>query len=116
MFGAERIAGMAIKSLVDVVLAEAETDCSAHTSRVKVVHRPAKPKTNRRPNIIAGLLRILAENTDGRCAFRGATDAKLITTGMIFSFTSDKKRDEFMTRIRLYLDDVVRDQLDVGKI
>jgi hypothetical protein len=107
---------MAVKSMVDAVLAEAEVDCSAHTLKVRVTHRPAKPKATRLPGIIAGLLRILAENTDGRCAFRGATDASLVSTGMVFSFTTDEKRNLFIRRIRLYLDEVVRQQLSVSKI
>jgi len=101
---------------MSVILSEAEKDCAAHSLLVNVVHTPALPKPNRQPKIIAGLLRIIAENTDGRCAFRGATDSKLQSTGMVFRFTTDVKRDEFIKRIKLYLDPVVQLQLSVAKI
>jgi hypothetical protein len=101
-------------SRVSEILSEAEQDCQDHTFKVSVVHRPKKPV--RRSKVIAGLLRVLAENTDGWCAFRGATDATLVTTGMIFSVTSDEKRDGFITRVANYLSTSVRQQISLTKI
>jgi hypothetical protein len=101
-------------SQIDVILSEAERNCEDHTLRVLVSHRRGSP--SRRPAIIAGLLRVLAENTDGWCANRGATDEDLITTGMVFSFTSDDKRDEFIARLPQYLSASVRQQITAAKI
>lgn len=98
-----------------VILAEVERNCDAHTFAVRVRHTPAKPA--RQSKVIAGLLRVLAENTDGWCANKGAVDTLFKTTGMLFHFTSDKKRDEFIkTRIALYLDTAVQAQLTVTKV
>jgi hypothetical protein len=103
-------------SEIEVILSEAERSCDAHTFKVRVLHLPSKPST-RQSKVIAGLLRVLAENTDGWCANKGATDADFTTTGMVFHFTSDAKRDEFITkRIRPYLEPVVRQQISVSKV
>ena len=97
------------------IFAEAERDCTEHTFRVSVLHESAQPPI-RQTKVLAGLLRVLAENTDGRCAFRGATDRALVTDGALFSFTSDAKRNEFIKCLRLYLDASSQQQLSVSKV
>ena len=100
---------------VSAILEEAERDCANHTFHVNVLHTPTTPRS-RRTKVLAGILRVLAENTDGRCAMRAATDAKLTTTGATFHFTSDAKRDEFISCIRYYMDQTSRRQLSVSKV
>ncbi len=100
---------------IGAILEGAERDCANHTFHVNVLHTPAKPPS-RRIKVLAGILRVLAENTDGRCAVRAATDASLTTTGAIFHFTSDAKRDEFIIRIRVYMDQTSQRQLSVSKV
>jgi hypothetical protein len=96
------------------VLAEAERDCSKHTFGVRVRYfcNPLKHRTS----IVAGLLRVLADHTDGYCANRDANDVDLTKSGMLFHFTSDVKRDEFMQAIQRYLRKEVRDCLTVNKV
>jgi hypothetical protein len=108
------MASKTTRSGVDIILSEAERNCEDHTFQVQVIHRRGSPP--RRPAVIAGLLRVLAENTNGWCANRGATDEDLVTTGMIFNFTSDDKRDEFITRIANYMSNSVRQQISAAKI
>ena len=98
-------------------LEEAARDCAAHVNPVSVVYAPPPGiKRHYRPKIVAALLRVLAEHTDGFCANRGADDADLIATGMVFRFTSDAKRDEFIARMRVYLRLDLRDRLSATKI
>jgi hypothetical protein len=93
---------MATRGRIAELVEEAAADCSAHTYAVRVTYT-CPPGKQHRLSIIAGLLRIMADHTDGFCATRGATDDDLPTPGMIFRFTSDAKRDLFIRRITIYL-------------
>ena len=65
----------------------------------------------RQAKIVAGQLRVLAVNTDGRAAVAGAFEAELVDRGMRFRFTSALKRDEFKGRILNYLSTSVTKRL-----
>ena len=87
-----------------------EHNCSQHTVVVKVLYTDADPK--RRSKIIAGLLIVLAECTDGFCAAKGVEASDLTFPGMKFRFTSSKKVKEFKKRVAWYLhDETIADRL-----
>ena len=81
-----------------------ERDCSKHTFRIRVSLDKAKLAKKQRSNLIAALLRQIADYTDGYCATEGADDSDLEPgRSMSFWFTSEDKRAEFDKRIGLYL-------------
>ena len=90
----------------------AERDCSKHTERLKVSLDSAKLKKKQHSNLIAALLRQLADYTDGWCATEGADDADLAAGKEIsFWFTTDEKREQFDKRIGWYLRADINDAL-----
>lgn len=108
---------MAIQTIVGRILEGAETDCSAHVRGVSVVYaRRPERRLRHSTRIVAGLLRILADHTDGFCANRGADDADLVATGMVFRFTSDAKRDQFIARMGRYLEPDLLERLSATRI
>jgi hypothetical protein len=81
-----------------------EHDCSNHLKRLRVTLDPAKLIGKQRSNLIAALLRQLADYTDGFCATQLADDEDLKPGKSIsFWFTTDSKRQEFDNRIACYL-------------
>lgn len=81
-----------------------ERDCSKHTFRIRVSLDVAKLAAKQQSNLIAALLRQLADYTDGFCATEGADDADLKPgRSMSFWFTSTDKRKQFNDRIAFYL-------------
>jgi hypothetical protein len=102
--------------MIELVLAEAETDCEDHTLKVRVGVKtpPLAPAFDE--EVVAGLLRWLAQCTDGRCATRDAKTAHLMGQGMVFHFTSDLKRDEFRQMLVAYLPNALRQRLTFKKI
>jgi len=72
--------------------------------RIRVSLDQAKLQKNQHSNLIAALLRQLADYTDGFCATQLANDADLSPgKSMSFWFTSDDKRKSFDDRIGYYL-------------
>jgi hypothetical protein len=81
-----------------------ERNCDKHTVTTAVYYTGQIRGQQKRIDITAALIRVLAHQTDGECATEGATDASFITpSGMILRFTSNEKRDEFLRRIPRYL-------------
>lgn len=80
--------------------AETET-CAKHRLVLRVRYTDNLPR--RHPKIVAAQLKMLAVNTDGRCAIVGSYDAEILDRGMRFRFTSVTKRDQFKARIANYL-------------
>jgi hypothetical protein len=81
-----------------------EHNCSSHTKKVTVRLDEAKLEKQQRSNLIAGLLRVIAEYTDGFCAVELADDADIVKdSGMQFWFTTSDKQETFKNRIRIYL-------------
>lgn len=94
-----------------------EHDCSKHTTRLRVALDKGKLKSKQRHDLIAALLRQLADYTDGYCATEGADDADLEPgKSMSFWFTTDEKRETFDDRIRWYLRADVNDALTRTKV
>jgi hypothetical protein len=82
----------------------AEHDCDKHIENVRVTLDSSKLKKKQHTNLIAALLRQIADYTDGWCSTEFAKDANLESnSGMIFYFTSDDKRTTFINRIGYYL-------------
>ncbi|HZR03158.1 MAG TPA: hypothetical protein VFA81_08320 [Burkholderiales bacterium] len=69
---------------------------------------PLKGLKPKRLEIIAALLRTLAEQTGGYCAARDATDNRFISGNMVFSFTSKEQRAKFRQRVERYLSESAR--------
>ena len=88
----------------------AESDCSLHVFPVRV---KIEKRTAHHARIIGGLLRILAEYTDGFCSYRDALDTDLTQAGMIFRFTTEEKRTLFCQRIPFYLSAETARQLTI---
>ena len=84
-------------------LSQVEAGCDKHTFHITIkINQKITEKLNYK--IIGGCLRVLAQDTDGLCAFKNVTDRKLISdTGAVFSFTSEENRALFKKRCRLYL-------------
>lgn len=81
-----------------------EHDCDKHVKKVIVTLDRSKLKKKQHTNLIAALLRQIADYTDGWCSTEHAKDNHLDhASGMTFYFTSDAKRSKFMDRIGLYL-------------
>jgi len=81
-----------------------ERDCGKHTIRIYVSLDESKLIKKQHSNLIAALLRQLADYTDGYCATEGADDADLKPgRSMSFWFTSADKRKKFNDRIGFYL-------------
>lgn len=95
---------MRLRQLTTYLAESSEHDCDRHTHAVTVKYLKTTDAPTRVPGIIAGLLRVLAQYTDGLCALRKATDENLTTKGMVFHFSSKKKVEQFVGRIRMYLD------------
>ena len=91
----------------------AETDCSKHVFPVRVKF---EKRTAHSARIIGGLLRILAEYTDGYCSYRDALDEDLTQSGMIFRFTTDEKRAAFIATIPAYLSADIVKQLTITRL
>lgn len=90
----------------------AERDCSKHTECLKVSLDSTKLKKKQHSNLIAALLRQLADYTDGWCATEGADDADLAAgKAMSFWFTTAEKREQFDNRIGWYLRVDINDAL-----
>lgn len=82
----------------------AERDCSKHTYEIRVALDEAKLTRKQHSNLIGGLLRQLADYTDGYCATKAADDAGLRPgRSMSFWFTSKEKQEKFDKRIAIYL-------------
>jgi hypothetical protein len=81
-----------------------EHDCSKHLTKVLVSLDQSKLQKKQHTNLIAALLRQIADYTDGWCATELARDADLEPgKAMSFYFTTDAKRTQFKDRIGLYL-------------
>jgi hypothetical protein len=86
------------------VMAMPEQNCNEHTEKVVVTIDTEDLKKKQHTNLIAALLRQIADYTDGWCATEYAKDENLESRfGMIFYFTSDEKRTRFIGRIGFYL-------------
>jgi hypothetical protein len=86
-----------------VVMVMPEYDCSKHIKKVIVTLDESKLEKKQHPNLIAALLRQIADYTDGWCSTEFAKDANLESkSGMIFYFTRDDKRTKFIDRIGFY--------------
>jgi len=85
------------------ILGEVENECEDHTLAV-VVKFQNDGKLTKQVRIIGGILRVLAEHTDGFCATDGADDPDLIApSGMVFHFIEEKRQRLFIERIKHYL-------------
>ena len=94
-----------------------ERDCSEHIHHVIVILSLATLKKKQHSNLIAALLRQIADYTDGWCATELAKDADLISPdGMTFYFTDDEKRTQFINRIGFYLREDIADALSARKV
>jgi len=81
-----------------------ERDCSKHVKGVIVTLDREKLKKKQHTNLIAALLRQIADYTDGWCSTEHAKDEDLdAASGMTFWFTTDEKRSSFISRIGYYL-------------
>lgn len=65
----------------------------------------------RQARIVAGQLRVLAVNTDGRPSIAGCFEAEIMDRGMRFRFSTPAKRDEFKGRVLNYLSRSVTQRL-----
>nr|WP_137117379.1 hypothetical protein [Azospirillum argentinense] len=92
-----------------------EKDCAKHTSAVNVMARPGLAKV-RQTELVAGILRVIAEYTDGFCAVRHADDKDLTTSGMVFKFSTDAKRAKFKERIPQYLHSAITTHLAISNL
>jgi hypothetical protein len=93
-----------------------ERDCTKHIKRVVVTLEKSELEKNQHSNLIAALLRQLADYTDGWCSTEHAQDADLDTeSGMTFYFTTDEKRTKFINRIEYYLRKDISDALSAKK-
>ncbi len=93
-----------------------ERDCSKHIKRVVVTLNKSKLQKKQHSNLIAALLRQIADYTDGWCATEHAQDADLEkTSGMTFYFTTNDKRSKFIDRIGFYLREDIDSALDATK-
>jgi predicted Mrr-cat superfamily restriction endonuclease len=82
-----------------------EQDCSKHVKRIVIKLDANKLEAKRKSGLIAALLRVIAEYTNGFCAVEHADDADIVSSdGMHFWFTTEEKRAEFEKRIGFYLD------------
>ncbi|TFZ54916.1 hypothetical protein E4V01_24250 [Methylorubrum sp. Q1] len=79
-----------------------ERDCAAHTVALRVTFAPDTIGVGT-PEIIAGLLRVLATHVDGYCAVRATKDAEFRNPGMVFHFTDPTHRDTFVRLCTKYL-------------
>ncbi|MBA9071807.1 hypothetical protein FHR71_005593 [Methylobacterium sp. RAS18] len=84
-----------------------EHDCGKHTVALRVTFAPGQAVGIGSPDIIAGLLRVLATHVDGFCAVRAARDAEFRDPGMVFHFTDDINRQTFRRLCTKYLRDRV---------
>ena len=85
-----------------------ERDCSKHNKRVTVKLDELKLTRKQHPNLIAGLLRVVAEYTDGFCAVELARDDDLTASkGMGFWFSDADKQALFKKRIGIYLEEEI---------
>jgi hypothetical protein len=93
-----------------------EHDCSKHLKKVVVTLSRSRLQKKQHTNLIAALLRQIADYTDGWCATELARDADLDTSsGMAFYFTTDDKRTEFINRIGFYLRQDIEAALTASK-
>ena len=93
-----------------------ERDCRKHIKKVVVTIDRDKLEKKQHSNLIAALLRQIADYTDGWCATEYAKDADLDkTSGITFYFTADDKRDSFINRIAFYLREDIADALTARK-
>ena len=82
----------------------AERNCDKHTKKVTVKIDRSRLEKKQHSNLIAALLRQIADYTDGWCATEHAKDVDLDSaSGMVFYFTTDERRDLFKNRISYYL-------------
>jgi hypothetical protein len=89
-----------------------EHDCSKHLLKTRVSLNPSKLEKSQHYNLIAALLRQIADYTDGWCATEYAKDADLAPSkAMTFYFTSEEKRTQFDNRISIYLRKDINDAL-----
>ena len=81
-----------------------ERDCGKHVKRAIVTLDRSRLQKKQHTNLIAALLRQIADYTDGWCATEYAYDADLeSSSGMTFYFTTGDKRTKFIDRIGFYL-------------
>jgi len=82
----------------------ASAECPKHTYQILVSLDASHLKSKQHSNLVAALLRQIAEYTDGFCAVHDADDEDLLPLRtMAFWFTSEEKRTLFAKRIELYL-------------
>lgn len=94
-----------------------EHDCSKHIKKVLVTLDKSKLTKNQHSNLIAALLRQIADYTDGWCSTEYAKDKDLESdSGMTFYFTADDKRTSFINRIGNYLREDIKDALTARKV
>jgi hypothetical protein len=93
-----------------------ERDCSNHTWRVVVTLNKELLEKKQHSNLIAALLRQIADYTDGWCSTEYAKDADLDGSGGItFYFTEGAKQTKFIDRIGYYLRNDIAAALTVKK-
>lgn len=81
-----------------------ERDCSKHIKKVTAHLDTTELKKKQHTNLIAALLRQIADYTDGWCSTELAKDEDLVSpSSMVFYFTTDKKRTQFINRVGFYL-------------
>jgi hypothetical protein len=95
-----------------LALPERESNCDEHIEHVRVRWRETKQSKALR--IVAGILRVLAEHTDGFCAYQHADDADFISPGMSFWFRTEKLANEFRKRIPTYLTSTHAAKLEIS--
>jgi hypothetical protein len=94
-----------------------EGDCTQHLKKVLVTLNQAKLEKKQHSNLIAALLRQIADYTDGWCSTELAKDADLESSkGMTFYFTTEDKQTLFIDRIVFYLRSDVSAALKASKI
>lgn len=82
----------------------AERDCTKHLKKVHVSIDKSKLESKQHTNLIAALLRQIADYTDGWCATEYAKDEDLVPpSSMTFYFTTNDKQTIFINRIGYYL-------------
>lgn len=91
---------------------EIEKKCSSHTKGVNVSVDDKLP-SKYDLKIIAGVLRVIAENTDGYCANKHADNEDLNKAGMIFHFTTEEKRNNFKRDVGEYVPSGIKTHLKV---